>query len=133
MELIVKDSRRNDLLKRQEIIAVIKSEITPVIEQARKAVAESLHADAELVAMRRVKGRFGRKEFDVEACVYDSKEAFEGAEPKPKEKKQGQAEKAEEKPERKEEQKPEAKQEKTGKKEGKAEQKEEAKEIKQAE
>lgn len=114
MEFTVKNKKRNDLLKREEVAAIIKSKVTPTLQEAGNLIAKHLNSNAELVAIRRVKGKFGRDEFDVEAHIYETKEAKEKTEPKPKAKKEEQAEKAEEKQE-------ESKQEK------KAEQKQEAK------
>ncbi len=128
MEIIIKDKKENDLLERTEILAIIKSEITPRMQDATKALAEYLRADAGLVIIRRMKGKFGRKEFEVEACIYESREAMQKIEPKPKVKKQ------EERPEQEGEKAPQAekkaeekKDEKSAQTEKKAEEKKEEK------
>lgn len=122
MELTIKNKKRNDLLKREEITAIIKSGVTPTIQETGNIIAKNLNSNAELVAVKRVKGKFGRNEFDVEAHVYETKEALQKVEPRPKAKKE---EAKEEKAEEKKEKAPQ-----TEKKEEKAEVKKEAKEGK---
>lgn len=114
MELIIKNKKRNELLEREEIRALAKSEITPTMQKTKQAIAETLHANVELVVLERIKGNFGRKEFNVEACIYDNKEALEKTEPKPKakkekEKQEAKTEREEEKAEQKKEEKAEQK------------------------
>jgi ribosomal protein S24E len=88
MELIVKNKKRNELLKREEVIAILKSNTTPTFGETKKIISENLNVNAELIVVKKVKGKFGRKEFDVETCIYDSKEIMEKTEPKPKVKKE---------------------------------------------
>jgi ribosomal protein S24E len=123
MEIVLKDKKENDLLKRTEILAIIKSEITPKMQDATKALVEYLHANPEFIVIKRMKGKFGRQEFEVEACIYESREAMQKIEPKPKAKK-----------EQKQEAKPEGKSiEKEGEKKAKPENPEEKKEGKKPE
>lgn len=115
MELIIKKKEAKPLVEREEIRAVIKSDVTPSYDQAREAIASKLNKPAELIVVKNVYSEFGKRESDVRAFVYNSIDALKKFEPKPKAKK----EKA--KPEEGLEEKAEGKA--GGKAEGKAEEK----------
>ena len=95
MEIIVKNKQHNKLLGREEITSIVKSETTPKTEEFKKEFAGKFSFNEELVAIKKIKGNFGKKEFDVEAYVYDSKEDLEKHEQKPKAKKEAKPEVAE--------------------------------------
>lgn len=106
MEITVKNKEHNKLLEREEIALIVKSETTPRAGELKKDFAGKLNFNEELVAIKKIKGNFGKKEFDVEAYAYDNKEALGKHEQKPKAKKEAkQEEKAEEKKEEKAEEK----------------------------
>ena len=82
---------KNTLLKRREVELVIHSEANPGFEVAKKAVADKLKSDENLVVVRAVRGKFGSKDFLIEAFVYDNEEAKKKVEPVKKEKKEARA------------------------------------------
>jgi len=78
---------RNDLLKRNEIKGIIKSNGNLGYENAMKTVVEKLKTTEENIVLKNVKSKFGRDTFLIEALIYDSVEDKENIEPKKKEKK----------------------------------------------
>ncbi len=78
---------KNNLLKRREVELVVHSESNPGYENAKKAIAEKLKADENLVIVKAVRGKFGSNDFFIEAFVYDSEDAKKKIEPVKKEKK----------------------------------------------
>ena len=76
MEFSIQNKARNDLLNREDITAVVVSETSPKTEEVKTAIAQQTNKDAELVVVKRVKGKFGSKEFLVEAEVYDNLESL---------------------------------------------------------
>ena len=83
---ILKDIK-NDLFKRKEIKIILSSEKTPSYTEVSKLLSEKFNSAEENIVVSKVKGRFGAKSFLIEADIYDSKEAKEKTERKPKEKK----------------------------------------------
>ncbi len=74
----------NKLLKRQEVEVTFENQSNPGFDDARKRLAEEFKVPEENIAVRAVRGNFGRNVFLVEAFIYDSKEDKERIEPKPK-------------------------------------------------
>ena len=96
--------KQNPLLRRREIKLIIEAGKNPSMQEAAKKVAEHFKAQEDCIALKQIKGKFGRKTFLIEANIYNSKEDKEKIEPKKKVKKQaGQAEENKEKVEKKEE------------------------------
>ena len=87
---IIKDIR-NDLLKRNEITALVEAEKNPGFDEMKKQVSEQVGKSGENIEVFNIKGSFGSKEFKINANVYDSKEDLEKN--KMKTKKQRKAEK----------------------------------------
>ena len=85
--LKITHQKRNDLLQREEIYALKDDVKTPGMEDIRKEIASLLKKDSTSVAVKRIKGRFGSKQFIVEAYAYDNEEVMKKTEPKVKEKK----------------------------------------------
>lgn len=83
---IVKDSR-NDLLNRRELKFVVESESNPGMQKALEMVSSNFKADAENIAVKAVKSKFGRNTFLIDAFVYDSAADKTRVEQKKKEKK----------------------------------------------
>ncbi len=79
---------RNELLKRKEIVADMKSGKNPGIQGALKAVAEEFKAKEENIVLRKVDSQFGSDNFIITASIYDSPEARASVEPRPKVKKE---------------------------------------------
>jgi ribosomal protein S24E len=79
--------KRNDLLKRREVQMVMQSDTNPGFDGAKKKIMEEFKASDEDVVVKFVKGHYGRRDFLIEAFIYDSKEDLEKIEPRKKEKK----------------------------------------------
>jgi len=79
---------QNTLLKRKEIEFVLEENGNPGFEKVIKLVADKYKVKADTIAIKFIKGRFGRNEFYVEAFIYDSANDKLSIEPKIKEKKQ---------------------------------------------
>ena len=68
------------------------------LEGAKKLLMEKFNAGEEVVVIKKLFSKFGKKEFIIDAFIYDSKETKEKIEAKKKEKKaEKPAEKQEEK------------------------------------
>ena len=87
-DIKILDEKENPLFKRKEIMIIIEHNSNPTIEEARKLVSEKFSASAEAIAIKSVKGKFGRKTFKIEANIYNSAEDRDKTEPKPKAKKE---------------------------------------------
>ncbi len=87
MELIIKEQKRNPLLLREEVKAVSSNGITPKAEGLKIKLAEKFNKKPEFVVIKSIKGKFGRRDFDIIAYCYDDESALKRVEPKPKEKK----------------------------------------------
>ena len=81
--------KKNILLKRREVKLVIESDSNPGFEKSTELVANHFKSNAENVALKNVKSKFGRNTFLIDAYIYDTKEDKMNTEPKPKEKKGG--------------------------------------------
>lgn len=68
---------RNDLLKRNEITALVESEKNPGFDEMKKQVSEQVGKSGENIEVFNIKGSFGSKEFKISVNVYDSKEDLE--------------------------------------------------------
>ncbi len=94
-EIKIIEDEQNPLLERRRIKIIIEAEKNPTIQEATKKVAEQFKTAEENIAIKQVKGKFGRNTFLISANVYNNKENKEKIEPKPK-KKKGEQEKKEE-------------------------------------
>mgnify|MGYP001615169557 CR=1 FL=1 len=77
----------NKLLKRREIVVERKYPSNPGFATAKKDIAEHFKASEDCVVIRNVMGNFGSDVFNIDARIYDSVEALQKVEPKPKVKK----------------------------------------------
>ncbi len=100
------EDKKNPLLGRREVKLIIEAEKNPSMEEAAKIVGEQFKSVEENIAVKQVKGKFGRNTFLITANIYKSKENKEKIEPKLKGKK-GKEKKPEEKKEKPEEKVPE--------------------------
>lgn len=78
---------KNPLFNRKEINVLMESEITPSHKDVEKMLADKFSVDAEAIKIKTIKGKFGKKEFLIDAHIYHSKEEKDKIERKPKEKK----------------------------------------------
>ena len=83
---IMKDLQ-NKLLNRREVQVVMESSSNPGFEGAKKIIGDNFKAKEEMIAVKKVKGKFGRDTFLVDAFIYDSVRDKERIEPKVKVKK----------------------------------------------
>jgi small subunit ribosomal protein S24e len=108
MKINITTQQYNPLLKRKEIFFEIRHEDikgTPSRIEVRKALAENLKANVDLVYVRKMQTRTGTMQAKGEANIYDTIEQAKLVEPQhiiernvPSEKKPKEEEKAEEKP-----------------------------------
>ncbi len=92
------EDKNNDLLGRREVKIIIEAEKTPSFSEATKIVAEQFKSNEENIAVKKIKGRFGKNTFLISANIYKSKEGKDKIEPQKELKKEGQSvEKKEEK------------------------------------
>lgn len=68
---------RNDLLKRNEITALVESKKNPGFDEMKKQVSKQVRKSGENIEVFNIKGSFGSKEFKINANIYDSKEDLE--------------------------------------------------------
>lgn len=86
MKTEVLENRKNPLLKREEIKIIVHSEANPSFQDALKLVAEHSKKPEGDIAVKSVKGKFGRKTFLISANIYHNQEDKEAIEPKVKSK-----------------------------------------------
>ena len=78
---------KNPLLKRREVKVIVESQSNPGIANSLKMIADQFKAKEDVIAVKAVKSKFGRKTFLIDAYIYDSAKDKEMIEPKPKVKK----------------------------------------------
>ncbi len=77
----------NKLLKRRELLVNMKVDKTPSNIEAQDSIAAEQKADKDLVVVKSIRNRFGTREFEVEAFVYQTADQKLKTEMKPKVKK----------------------------------------------
>ena len=78
---------KNDLLKRKEINFSIEAEKNPGFEGAMKSLIDKYKVSENSVVVKHIRNNFGKKEFFVEAFIYNTQGDKESNERKPKVKK----------------------------------------------
>jgi ribosomal protein S24E len=81
-----KKNVKNNLINRNEIIAIIEEPSNPGFEKSKQILSTELKTSPENIAVRSVRGKFGSNEFTIEAHVYNSVEELVKWEPRPKKK-----------------------------------------------
>lgn len=99
------EDKQNSLLRRREIKAIVEVEKNPTMEEAAKKVAEQFKAQEDNIAIKLVRGKFGRNTFLIAANIYNNQEDKDKTEPKAKKKEKAVKEATEEAKEIKEEKK----------------------------
>ncbi len=92
------EDKDNSLLKRRETKIIVEAGKNPSMQEAGKLISEHFKTQEESIAVKQIKGKFGRDTFLISANIYPNKEDKEKTEPKVKQKEK-QAEKTEEKKE----------------------------------
>ena len=82
---------KNDLLKRKEVVFVIDSEANPGMVGANRAIIDKFKTHEENIAVKKIMSNFGKREFMIEAFIYNTKKDREMIERKPKVKKVNEA------------------------------------------
>ena len=80
---VIKDSK-NDLLNRREVALLVESTGNPGLTNSKKMISDHFKAKDELVAVKEVKGKFGRGTFLVKASIYEDKKNMDLIKPKVK-------------------------------------------------
>ena len=75
----VKKDIKNELLGRKEVSIVVEAEKTPSLAEALKIIGENFKSPEESIMIEKVKGKFGRKTFLINASIYNTKELKEEA------------------------------------------------------
>lgn len=78
---------KNDLLNRREVVFVIESSANPGVIGANKAIVDKFKIHEESVVVKKIMSNFGKKDFMIEAFIYNSKKDKEMIERKAKVKK----------------------------------------------
>lgn len=85
MEII--EDRENSLLARREVRVIAEAGKNPSAEEALSLIADNFKADKENIALKLIRGKFGRDTFLLDAFIYKTREDKEKFEPKKKIKK----------------------------------------------
>ena len=80
MDVIIKDKKRNEMLKRNEITAVIKEDTIPSKEKIKEKLCAQMDVPADRLVIFKVDTRFGDKNMKVLARAYDSPEQMKKVE-----------------------------------------------------
>ncbi|VVB83836.1 Ribosomal protein S24e [uncultured archaeon] len=81
------NKRENPAFNRQEIELNVEIEVTPKIKEAEEFIAKEFATNADNVKIRKIKGKFGSKNFIITANIYSSKEEKDKVETKNKKEK----------------------------------------------
>lgn len=84
MELKIIQEKENPLFRRKEILAEINSQITPRTIEVENILSREFSKPVENIKIKRIKGNFGTKIFNVEANIYELMEDKEKTEIKTK-------------------------------------------------
>ena len=66
------EHKKNPLLDREEITAILEASITPSLKQTAELISEKAGKPVENIVIEHVKGQFGSNYFKVSAKVYDN-------------------------------------------------------------
>ncbi len=75
---------KNNLLKRDEIMAILIEQGNPGLNKACSLLATELKVAEELISLKAIRSKFGSNEFTIDAFVYDSIEDRQRIEPQPR-------------------------------------------------
>ncbi|MFA5019857.1 MAG: hypothetical protein WC533_02045 [Candidatus Pacearchaeota archaeon] len=64
--------KNNLLLKREEIVVIISSNVTPSKKDVVKMLSEEFKKPEENIVIEKIKSKFGIKNFEVHAKIYNS-------------------------------------------------------------
>ena len=81
------EDKNNELLSRKEVKIIVEAAKNPSMQEAMKTISDHFKVKDENIVVREIKGKFGRNTFLISAFIYNSKEAKDKIERKPKGKK----------------------------------------------
>ncbi len=81
------EDKQNPLLKRREVKVIAEAGKNPGMQEASQLISGHFKAQEESIAVKNIKGKFGRNTFLIAANIYNNKEDKEKTEPKIKDKK----------------------------------------------
>lgn len=84
MELQISQEKENALFGRKEIKGTVNAEKTPSRQEILRLIREKFSVPEINIKIKKIVGRFGSREFKVEANIYDSAEEKEKLEIKKK-------------------------------------------------
>ena len=84
MEFEIIKEKENPLFKRKEIQVSLDAQITPNKNEMTESIAQKFSTQPENIIIKGIHGRFGSKNFIINANIYSSKEEKEKTEPKRK-------------------------------------------------
>ena len=73
---------KNNLLKRREVQLVVSAEKNPGLGGASKIMSDNFKVGEENIVIKKIKGKFGRDTFLIDALIYNSVKDKEMVEPK---------------------------------------------------
>ena len=76
------EHKKNSLLGREEVRIIVEAEKNPSFSEANKLISEHFKKPEENIAIKLIKGKFGRNTFLISAFIYESKEKKEKLEKK---------------------------------------------------
>ncbi len=84
MEFEIIEEKENPLFKRKEIQVNLDAQTTPSRNEMTESIAQKFSTQPENISLKGIHGRFGSKNFIINANIYSSKEEKEKTEPKRK-------------------------------------------------
>ena len=84
MEIKVIEEKENRFFKRKEVKIFIHSEKAPSREEASNILSKKFSVPSTSVKIKKIRGNFGSKTFNIEANLYSSKEEKDSIELKKK-------------------------------------------------
>jgi ribosomal protein S24E len=75
----IKTETKNELMGRKELSLVLESSKNPNFVEVAKMLAEQFKTSEENIIVEGINGKFGRKNFLINASVYDTKELKDAA------------------------------------------------------
>ena len=84
MEFEIIKEKENPLFGRKEIQVNLEAQITPSKDEAINSIVQKFSTNVENISLKGIHGKFGSKEFTIDANIYSSKEEKENMEPKSK-------------------------------------------------
>lgn len=89
MTLKIIKEKENPLFGRKEVLLNLFSEKTPTHKEALEHLSKELSVPEENIKIKKIAGKFGSKNFIIDAKVYTSKEEKDRTEKKSKKKNAG--------------------------------------------